>query len=180
MTWSIDNVNLTGVAARNAAGGGYTEPATGAYKVRIVETQPYQKEDRTSIRFQTVIEDSEFAGAEMRLFIGTDLSKVGNQRTWKTALLSAGINPTIIENGNLKNITADMFDNKVAYVYYKARDVNAPESQPDKQFITAESYASLSGNAVAGTTKVGTTPAMNVAAAPQPGGSNKLRGMLQR
>lgn len=183
-TWLIDDVNLAGVAARNT-GGGYVEPTTGAYKVRITGTEQYQKEDRTSIRFQTVIAEGEFEGVEMRLYIGTDLSKVGNQRSWKTALLSAGVNPTIIESGSLRNLSSDQFDNKFAYVYYKAKDANDPSSQADRQFITPESYASLSGNTMVNkstttTTTISVNPTMSVTAAPQPGGSTKLRGMMQR
>lgn len=184
-TWVIEEVNLAGVAARNAGGGGYVEPVTGAYKVRIAGTEQYQKEDRVSIRFQTMIEEGEYAGTEMRLFIGTDLSKVGNQRSWKTALLSAGVNSNVIESGNLRNLSSDQFDGKIAYVYFRAKDSNDPSSQSDKQFITPESYASLTGNQMTNrgstaATTISANPAMNVAAAPQPGGSSKLRGMLQR
>ena len=180
-TWAIEDVNLAGVAARGT-GGGYTEPATGAYKVRIADSAPYEKDGRTSVMFQTVIEDGDYSGTELRVFIGTDMSKVGIQRTWKTALLSAGMNPQLIENGTLKTLSDDQFANKTAFIYFKEGDPNAVEDRlkkSSKEFITPEAYASLTGNKA--TPKVANgTPTMNVAAAPQPGGSNKLRGMLQR
>ena len=170
--WQIDNVNLKDVAARSGPGG-YVEPVTGAYKVKITGTEAYQKEDRTSVKFQCVIDGGEFAGTEMRLFIGADLSKLGNLRSWKTALLSVG------SSADVNAIRADQFDGKVAYVYFKAKDPNDAASQSDKQFITPEAYASLTGSAKpAASTGTPAAPAMNVA--PQPGGSNKLRGMLQR
>jgi len=167
--WQIDNVDLKDVAARSGPGG-YVEPVTGAYKVKITGTEAYQKEDRTSVKFQCVIADGEYQGTEMRLFIGADLSKLGNLRSWKTALLSVG------STAEVNTIKADQFDNKVAYVYFKAKDPNDSNSQSDKQFITPEAYASLTGSPKTATAS--TAPVMNVA--PQPGGSNKLRGMLQR
>lgn len=171
--WQIDNVNLKDVAARSGPGG-YVEPVTGAYKVKITGTEAYQKEDRTSVKFQCVIADGEYQGTEMRLFIGADLSKLGNLRSWKTALLSVG------SSADVNAIRADQFDGKVAYVYFKAKDPNDAASQSDKQFITPEAYANLTG-AAKPAASIGTSaaPAMTVAA-PQPGGSNKLRGMLQR
>lgn len=169
-TWQIENVDLKDVAARSGPGA-YTEPTTGAYKVKITGTEAYQKEDKTSVKFQTVIADGDFQGTEMRLFIGADLSKLGNLRSWKTALLSVG------SSADVNTIRADQFDGKVAYVYFKAKDPNDSTSQSDKQFITPEAYANLTGGQAA--KSIGTAaPAMNVA--PQPGGSNKLRGMLQR
>jgi hypothetical protein len=171
--WQIDDVNLKDVAARSGPGG-YVEPVTGAYKVKITGTEAYQKEDRTSVKFQTVIADGEYQGTEMRLFIGADLSKLGNLRSWKTALLSVG------SSADVNTIKADQFDGKTAYVYFKAKDPNDSNSQSDKQFITPEAYANLTGNtATTAPAKAIGAPAMNVAT-PQPGGSNKLRGMLQK
>jgi len=169
--WQIDNVDLKDVAARSGPGG-YVEPVTGPYKVKITGTEAYQKEDRTSVKFQCVVADGEYAGTEMRLFIGADLSKLGNLRSWKTALLSVG------SSADVNTIRADQFDNKVAYVYFKAKDPNDASSQSDKQFITPEAYASLTGSAKPAASATTAAPTMNVA--PQPGGSNKLRGMLQR
>lgn len=188
MAWNIPNVNLAGVPVRNTGGsGGYAEPTTGAYKVKITNSDVYTKEggDSTSIRFQCVIADGDFAGTELRVYIGTDLTKVGLQRSWKTALLSAGMNGNLIENGNIGVLSADQFDGKMAYIYYKAKDVNAGIAYPSREFITPDAYAALHSETLAqrGSTNVATvttTPVMNVAAAPQPGGSTKLRGMIQR
>jgi hypothetical protein len=173
--WQIDDVNLKDVAARSGPGA-YTEPPTGAYKVKITATEAYHKEDKTSVKFQTVIVDGEYAGTEMRLFIGADLSKVGNQRSWKTALLSVG------SSADVNSIKADQFDGKIAYVYLKAKDPNEATSQSDRQFITPEAFANLTGTQLtqkaASVQTVQSAPAMTVA--PQPGGSSKLRGMLQK
>lgn len=168
--WQITDVNLSGVEARQGPGN-FVEPPTGYYKVKITGTESYQKEDKTSVKFQTVIADGEHAGVELRLFIGADLSKLGNLRSWKTALLSVGA------NADVNAIRADMFEGKFAYIHFKAKDPNDQNSQSDKQFITPEAYASNTGAKASAPSL--NTPAMNVAA-PQPGGSNKLRGMLQK
>ena len=165
-TWNMD-VNLAGVAAR-APGGTFVEPETGAYKVKITATEAYEKDGKSSVKFQTVIEGGDFAGTEVRLFLGADLSKLGNQRSWKTALLSAGYNAGAIEAGQI-NIGSKTFDGKTAYIYYKAKDPNDPTSQSNREFITPESYATLSGEAPA---------AAGASAAPKPAAGSKLRNMM--
>jgi hypothetical protein len=165
--WNMD-VNLAGVAAR-APGGAFVEPATGAYKVKITATEAYEKDGKSSVKFQTVIEGGDFGGTEVRLFLGADLSKLGNQRSWKTALLSAGYNAAAIEAGQI-SIGSKTFEGKTAYVYYKAKDVNDPSSQSNREFITPESYATLSGEAPAA--------AASASAAPKPAGGSKLRNMM--
>lgn len=174
MSWNLQ-ANLAGVQARSGPGG-YVEPTTGAYRVKITGTEAYEKEGRQSVKFQTVIDEGDFAGTEMRLFIGADLSKVGNQRSWKTALVSVGVPAASIENG-LINIGEETFKNKTAYVYFKAKDPNDQTSQSDKQFITPEAYANLSGSAKPAA-QVQAAPTMTVA--PAPAGGSKLRGMLQK
>lgn len=188
--WSA-NINVASVAARNP-GAGYVEPETGAYKVKITETVEYDKNGNKSVRFQTVITEGAFAGVETRLFIGLDTAKMGNLRSWKTAMLSAGYTAAQIETGEI-GIGAETFEGREAFIYYKARDVNDPNSQSDRQFITPESYASLTGTEVAvpAAPVAGKTakpaaakasapapaaaPAMNVAPKPSGGG---LRAML--
>ncbi len=180
-------MNVSKVAARQGVGGGYAEPATGAYKVSITEVVLYQKDDgKSSVRFQTVFTEGEFAGSEQRLYIGTDLSKAGNLRSWKTALLSAGYTAAQIENGEV-DITPETFAGREAFIYYKAKDANDPTSQPDRQFITPESFATLTGETAkaeqAPAAKVAAPAAAKVAApaaavAPKPGGAQNLRSLL--
>jgi len=165
--WNMD-VNLAGVAARSP-GGTFVEPATGAYKVKVTATEAYEKDGKSSVKFQTVIEGGDFAGTEVRLFLGADLSKMGNQRSWKTALLSAGYNSASIEAGQI-SIGDKTFENKTAYIYYKAKDPNDPTSQSNREFITAESFATLTG---------ATTGAVTQASgAPKPAAGSKLRNMM--
>lgn len=184
--WTL-SVNVSGVQARTSIPGtGFVQPTTGGYRVKITEAVRYIKEDKSSIRFQTVIVGGEFDGAEQRLFIGTDLTKQGNQRSWKTALLSCGYTAAQIEAGEIQ-IGAESFTGREAFIYFKAKDENDPTSQPDRQFITPESFASLNGEAVtvssaakaeskaAGGAKLGAASAAS--AAPKPA-AGALRAML--
>lgn len=187
--WSL-NLNVAGVQARQGVGGGYVEPVTGAYRVKITEAVLYKKDDgKSSIRFQTVFSEGEFAGAEQRIYIGTDLSKQGNLRSWKTALLSAGYTAAQIETGAV-DISGENFVGREAFVYYKAKDANDPTSQPDRQFITPEAFASFHGEAstTAQAAKAQTGAKLGAAAAtsaapaaasvPAPRGAGALRAML--
>lgn len=172
MSWNMD-VNLAGVAAR-APGGAFVEPATGAYKVKITATEAYEKDGKSSVKFQTVIDGGDFNGTEVRLFLGADLSKTGNQRSWKTALLSAGYNAAQIEAGQI-SIGEKTFENKPAFIYYKAKDPNDPSSQANREFITAESYATLTGQSAGA---ISSAAPASASAAPKPAGGSKLRGMM--
>lgn len=184
MSWNA-SINVANVAARNV-GGGYAEPETGAYKVKITGTELHEKEGRQSVKFQTQIMGGSFDGSETRIYIGLDLAKVGNQRSWKTALLSCGYDASQIDVGDL-SISADTFDGKEAFIYYKAKDPNDSTSQPDKQFITPQQYATLTGAtaapaapAASAKAKLGATsaPSMTVTT-PQPkGGAASIRNML--
>lgn len=182
MSWQIENVNLDGVAARTGPGA-YVEPETGPYAVKITGTEAYEKEGKTSVKFQCVIDESEFAGSETRIFIGTDLSKVGNQRSWKTALLSVGQRA----DGTL-NIAATQFDGKRAYIYYKAKDPNDASSQSERTFITPEAYQTLKANApgapAPASAPAPATPAPAASgsastAAPAPSGGGRLRSLIK-
>ncbi len=183
------SINVANVAARNV-GGGYAEPVTGAYKVKIVSTEMYEKEGRQSVKFQTSIVGGDYDGTETRLFIGLDLSKVGNQRSWKTAMLSCGYTADQIDVGDI-TIGADSFDGKEACIYYKAKDPNDATSQSDRQFITPQQFATLTGAteapaapAASAKAKLGApaakaAPAMNVTSAPKPSGNAaSIRNML--
>jgi hypothetical protein len=172
--------NFAGVAERNV-GGGFKEPETGPYKVTITEVEQNEKEGKYSVKFQTIIAEGDFSGSETRLFLGTDLSKPGNLRSWKTALLSVGHKPAQIEAGEIEFDAADM-KGKTAFIYYKAKDPNDATSQSDRQFITPEQYQRLVGQnsgSIAGSAPKTTAPQMTVST-PKPGGSNALRSMLGR
>ncbi len=168
--------NLSGVGVRT--GGQYTEPATGAYRVTVTEVTPYEKDGAiNSVRFQTVIADGEFAGSEIRVFIGTDLSKAGNQKSWRTALISCGKSAAQVDT--LKTWGDSDFLNKTAFIYYKAKNPDDATAQADKFFITPDAFANHTGNA-AGASKAAavsvSAPAMNVA---KPNGAG-VRGILNR
>jgi hypothetical protein len=191
-------VNLSEVAARTGIPGqGGIDLPTGGYKVKVTEAGVYEKEPgRQSLRFLTVVTEGEFAGTEVKpgIYIGLDLSKPGNLRSLKTALMSCGYTAAQLEVGNI-NIDASTFMDREAFVYIKAKDANDPSSQGDKQFITPQAFAQLSGSAagsIAATTTVaapkaslgtpvaapslGGSPAMSVTA-PKPSGGG-LRAML--
>jgi len=181
--WSA-TVNVASVAARNV-GGGFTEPTTGAYRVRITETEEYEKDGKKSVKFQTVIAEGEFAGSETRLFIGLDLSKDGNKRSWKTALLSVGIPAAEVDKGDV-SIGADTFKDADAFIYYKAKNPDDSTSQSDRQFITPEQFAKLTSEGGASASTAAAPAAKSVATAssavsvsvPQPSSAAaRLRGM---
>lgn len=177
--WTL-KANFAGVAERNV-GGGFREPETGAYKVTITGTEQNEKEGRSSVKFQTVIKGGDFDGSETRLFLGTDLSKQGNLRSWKTAMLSVGYTAAQIEAGEVE-FDSSTFDGKTAYIYYKAKDPNDATSQSDRQFITPEQYQRLVGQSsgsIAPSASKPAAPQMN-ASAPAPKAGNALRNMLGR
>ena len=188
--WNL-KATFAGVQARTNVGGtGFQQPTTGAYRVKVTEAIKNVKEDgKESIRFQTVFIGGEFDGVEQRVYIGCDISKAGNLRSWKTALLSCGYSAAQIETGEI-DLGSETFVGREAFVYYKAKDENDPTSQPDRQFITPESYASFHGEAVTvsnaakaevktGATKLGALGAVT-AAAPKPAASGALKAMLGR
>ena len=180
------NINVANVAARNV-GGSFVEPATGAYKVKITGTEMYEKEGRQSVKFQTQIVGGDFDGTETRLFIGLDLTKVGNQRSWKTAMLSCGYTADQIDIGDI-TIGSDSFDGREAFIYYKAKDPNDATSQSDRQFITPQQFATLTGASetpakaapakAATVAKPAAAPAMNVAAPKPTGNAASIRNLL--
>jgi hypothetical protein len=177
-TWST-TLNLAGVAARNV-GTGYSKPATGAYKVKIVAAEPNKNNDTgevKSVKFQTIITEGEYAGLEVRVYLGLDTSKPGNLRSWKTAMLSVGYQTSQIEAGDI-TISDELFVNKEAYVYFKAADGNTPESQDERQFITSVQYNDLNKSKVGSTISASASvPSMTVAA-PKPSAGAGLRNML--
>ena len=187
--WNL-KATFAGVAARQGVGSsGFVQPTTGAYRVKVTEAVKNVKDDgKESIRFQTVFIGGEFDGVEQRVYIGCDISKAGNLRSWKTALLSCGYSAAQIETGEI-DLGSETFVGREAFVYYKAKDENDPTSQPDRQFITPESYASFHGEAVtvsnAAKADVKAAPKLGAlgaatAAAPKPAASGALKAMLGR
>jgi hypothetical protein len=165
--------NLAGVGVRT--GGQFVEPATGAYKVKVTEVLPYEKDGAVnSVRFQTVIVGGEFEGSEVRVFIGTDLAKPGNQKSWRTALISTG--KSAAEVDRLSGWGTEDFDGKTAFIYYKAKNPNDETSQADKYFITPDAYANHTGNAAKASAAASGGATMTVQ---KPAGSG-VRGVLNR
>jgi hypothetical protein len=178
-------IDVAGVKERGV-GGGYVEPTTGAYKVRITGTEEYEKDGTKSVQVQTVIVGGDFDGVETRIYLGLDLSKAGNQRSWRGALASIGIDPSELDKGAV-TIGADTFDGAEAFIYYKQKDVDDPKSQSQRNFITPAQYANLTAEAAPtapATRPVGASAAKPAAASvpsmtvPQPtGAAARLRGM---
>jgi hypothetical protein len=183
MSWGF-TANFNGVATRGVRGEG-TEPTTGAYKVKIISTESYNND--SSVKFQLAIADGDFAGYECRIFIGTDVAKTGNLRSWKTALISAGYSKEQVEAGDVP-VNEETFSGKDAFIYYKARDPNDANSQTERNFIVPDQFKALTGTgAIVGekvTTNTAKVPAMNVAApasgmpAPKANGAASLKSLL--
>ena len=195
--WSAA-INVAGVKERGVAGQ-YNEPATGAYKVKITGTEEYEKNGSVSVQVQTVIVGGEYDGSETRIYLGLDLSKPGNQRSWRSALLSIGFSPADLDAGTI-TVGAETLNGAEAFIYYTAKDKDDASSQSQRNFITPSQYEQLTASsaptapavnapaartvapavpsaAVAASTN-GAAPAMNV---PQPtGAAARLRGMSAR
>ena len=177
-------VNVSGVTERGVKGSGFKEPETGAYKVRITGTEEYEKNGNKSVMFQTVIVGGDFDGSETRVYCGLDLSRPGNQRSWRAALASIGIPATDLDKGDL-SVGADTFKDAEAFIYYERKEPGPDgKSQSDRNFITPSQYASLTADAspTAPATRPVATPAGKTAVpamtVPQPtGAAARLRGM---
>lgn len=158
MTWNL-NANLAGVAVSD---GTYKPLPTGAYKVKIVSTEQYTKQEtgNVSIKFQLSVIDGEHKGDECRIYIGTDLSKKGNMSNLKMALLSIGTNAAVLEQGSV-NVSSKTFDGKTAFIFVKEKDATDPASRDDVRFITKDRFEAEAGK----------RSAMNGSGIPQPGGN---------
>lgn len=174
---AVIEANFTDVDVRNPGPKGGRRPLeTGAYKVKITGVTENIREgemEAKSYMVQTVVVGGDYDGSETRLYLGKDLQKQGNIRSWKAALLSIGTKPAALEGGSIRFDTDDLV-NKTAYIYFKAKDENDPTSQPNREFITPESYNSITGN-----TGVTMKAAPTMAPAPAKGGS-QLKNMLGR
>lgn len=176
-------VNVAGVSERGTKGN-FKEPETGAYKVRITGTEQYEKDGKQSVMFQTVIVGGDFDGSETRVYCGLDLSRPGNQRSWRAALASIGIDAATLDKGDL-NVGADTFKDAEAFIYYERKERGEDgKSQSDRSFITPAQYASLTADSsptapatrpVTAAKPSASVPSMTV---PQPtNAAARLRGM---
>ena len=191
-TWSAA-INVAGAKERGVAGQ-YVEPATGAYKVKVTGTELYEKDGRESVQVQTVIVGGEFDGVETRIYLGLDMEKGGNKRSWRGALLSIGFTDAELDAGEI-TIAAETLNGAEGFIYYVQKNPDDKTSQSERNFITPHQYAQLTAdvsptspavNAPAARTVAARTaapaaapaagvPAMNV---PQPtGAAARLRGM---
>lgn len=143
MSWEMEG-NFSDVSARNGAAN--VTPATGAYEVVIASAGPHKKEDGSvaSIVFDGSIVGGDFGGSTIKVWVGTDITKAGNKRSWKTALLSIGT-PQSQVDGPLRFNEAT-FKGKKAYLYFKAKEEGVENSQRESYFITPDAFASLKGN----------------------------------
>lgn len=183
-TYQIDFAGAKAQGAMGEKGGGYKLPTEGVYKVEITDITPHetQKDGAVSTTqcFQTKIAEGEFAGSELRIYLGIDFTKEGVRNQWYTALLSAGYSESdILAN---KNFRDEDFKGRHALIQFiPAKDGS---NNHRRNFITPASYQTLlakqnGGAAVSQTVSTASAvsvPAMNVAT-PRPAGGG-LRGML--
>ena len=177
-------VDLRETKERNGIPGGGVKLETGAYKVKIVLAEGYEKDGSVnSIKFECRVVGGDFDGSTPWVFIGTDFEKEGNRSSLKTALISAG--KTVAEL-NSKPVSLDLawFKDREAFIYVKAGDPNAAKEQDKRDrnsFITPDAYARFLGETAASNT---TNPAVvaqtSVASggAARPAGASNLRSML--
>jgi hypothetical protein len=120
---------------------------TGAYAVRIDSvTQKPAKEAGAmpSLQFDcTVIEGGEFQGRTVSLYAGTDLTKKGNQNTFKTILASCGARP---ESFNQQlDLGPASFQGRNAYIHVQAKPEGSQEYD-ERRFVVVDVYQKVKAN----------------------------------
>ena len=182
-SYAIDFTGAKAQGAMGEKGGDNRIPDEGVYKVNIVELKDHETKNddgstRISQMFQLVIAEGEFAGKEMRVYLGTDFTKAGVRNQWFTALLSAGYTESEILSASA--FKDSNFVGRTAFIQFiHAKDGGKNHT---RNFITPSSYQTLLSKQTGGGATVTTAsatvsvPAMNVAA-PRPNGGG-LRGML--
>lgn len=156
--------------------------ATGPYEVTILDSDAKASNDPTkppNVVFDVqVTEPGEFTGATTSVFMGTDMSKKGNQGAWKALLLGIGATPAQVEQPI--TVGPQTFNGKKAYLYVVERDPNDKQSFENRNFITKEKYLSLKASpaAHAAPAAAPTAAIPSNGAIPQPGGVGGLAAAL--
>lgn len=113
----------------------------GAYKMEVKEVGKGEK----SIKINGVLVEAP-VGAKIWANVGTDMSKPYNADHLYTALLSKGVKPEQLLQGEV-NITPETFLGKVMHIYVTPPPPDAPKNDkgqapfPDVKFITPQQYA---------------------------------------
>ena len=140
--WTL-SLNVAGVRPQDAGG---VDLPTGAYEAKTIGvTLRDGKEGKAPhYRFDVEITSGEFAGAAQLIVAGSDLSKDGNVRTWRTTLQSHGYAPELLDRGQI-SIGATSFVGKKCYIFVKAAE--GEEEYSDRRFITPERFVLLAKTA---------------------------------
>lgn len=139
--------------ALNLKGVGLIDPLqrglpTGIYKVRVKDsdlTTPDDASKAPSIKLTCIVLEGEQTGSEVFIWMGTDTSKEGTKRGWKTFLRSAGAPAEAVE-GDL-TIGPETVLDKTALLYVEAKPADAKEGTYDRRnFVTPEMAAKIQQN----------------------------------
>ena len=154
-------IDFSNISARS---GGPGRPVDGCYAVTVLDcglnvAEGSDANAATSVGFSVQVTEGEFAGFKTWINIGTDISKLGNRISWKTALVSLGFDegqlsgPFTINTASYVGLNGFMkFTNKKENPQTKAEQYDA------REFVTPAAYqAALNGQTA--TRPVSATPA---------------------
>jgi hypothetical protein len=115
---------------------------TGPYHVAIDEVVTHLgKKGTTSLAFNCHVTDpGEYNGAQVSIYLGTDLSKDMVRRNWLTAGLSAGYNAQQLQNGEI-TLKEGNFKGRAAFIKVTAKNSDDPKAYDDRAFVTPEDFA---------------------------------------
>lgn len=179
-------VNVAGVKPMEP---GFPKIPTGAYACVVKDTN--QKASSTpgnppNIEVEGVItEEGEAKGIPIRMFLGTDLTKDGNKKSWRSFLLGVGASPAILDQQTL-NLSDELLVGKTFYIYNKQapegakRDDGKP-AYDDRTFIAPDYYAQKKQEAAQqaqGGTSLGTPTGLPANGAAPGGGLGALAASL--
>lgn len=135
--WSL-SANLAGIALFD---GPRVDLPKGAYRVKIESTEKYVKQatGNESIQFDLSVVEGPCAGAGLRTYVGADMTKDGNKRALKAALVSIGKKPEVLEQGVVR-VENDTFEGKEAFVYVTPPEMPGPGAYSDIKFVSKARY----------------------------------------
>lgn len=165
--WNLA-LNLSGVTVRDPTQVGLP---TGLYKVAISDSDQTQSDDPSkgpTIKLTCVVQDGEHKGAEVFIWMGTDVSKKGVLRSWKTLLASIGAPAAMLEGA--LTIAPETLQGKIGTIYVRAKNPDEKDGYDQRDWVT-EDMAKKIAATLAGTAGAPANGAGTAAQTPAAGGS---------
>lgn len=133
--WTLA-LNLTGIPVRDPLQVGLP---TGIYKVQIADTETQVSDDPTkgtTIKVTGVVTEGEHKGAELLTWLGTDVTKKGVLRSWKTFLMAIGVPPAMLEAPC--TVSPEALQGKVGQVFVRAKNPEEKDGYDQRDWVTVE------------------------------------------